>query len=172
MSICGGIFAYYVASLRWDRSTNPEWQRSRNLIFSVIASLAVVGTFVTGLRVAGMPAEQRRMEADHRRVNDLRNIAGAINIWHDRANINKTIPSLPPTLEDLRDRRFVQRITDPETGATYEYQVKSAATYELCATFLGDEVTEQAQPGRRSSFWNHGSGRACFALDATRSAPF
>lgn len=165
MLICGAIFAYYIVSLRWSRTTDISRQRSRNLVYAAAASAAVVATFITGLALAGMPAEQRRLGADRRRVTDLRAIAQAVHLWHDRALADTTLPGLPASLPELRQRQYVRTTTDPETGASYEYHPKTGTTYELCAAFSFDGQDA-------SSAWNHGPGRTCFPLDAAKGVPY
>ena len=82
------------------------------------------------------------------------------------------MPKLPTSLEELRGRQYVRRISDPETGAGYEYRPKSETTYELCAVFAFDEAVDRSPYQYGSDSWNHGKGRTCFALDVSRSAPY
>ena len=53
--------------------------------------------------------------------------------------------------------------TDPITKQPYEYNVKGAETFELCATFDLTSQPEQAikRPGGEQS-WQHDTGRTCF----------
>src|SRR5438093_145449 len=83
MLISGAVFAYYLGSLHWNRSANLERARARSAVFGTAAVLAVVATFCIGLGVAGTPSRQRRMEADRKRVEDLRNLGNAIKLWHE-----------------------------------------------------------------------------------------
>ena len=118
------------------------------------ACAVVVAAFAFGLGVAGSPATQRRIEADHRRVEDLRSIARAVHFAQPR----------PASLEELVASQRIQPgfTLDPETRKPYEYRVKSGSVYELCANFSAAE-----EPGRYpiSQFWHHGPGRTCFTLD-------
>jgi hypothetical protein len=162
MLICGAIFVYYLGSLRWDRDTNFALIRSRSFKFGAGAAAVVVAAFSIGLGVAGTPARQRRMEADHRRVQDLRSIAGALHDWHQPAG--KLAKALPATLADLAGKGIPRsQMVDPETGKPYEYRAKFGSIYELCAVFAG---SEEADPARQTQFWHHDAGRSCFTLDA------
>ena len=168
--ICGGIFGYYLSSLRWDRDTGLSLQRTRNRFYAAIAAVAVAGTFITGIAIAGMPSEQRQREADRRRVSNLRSIASAVHDRYSRREVS-TLPALPPTLEALKAERFVDRITDPETGAGYIYRPGDGTAYNLCATFAYPDAAESTRWNATSPFWRHPAGESCFSLDASQSPP-
>jgi membrane protein YqaA with SNARE-associated domain len=150
LAISGSIFAYYIGWVRRNRA--------RGLAFGIPAAVAVVATFCIGLAVAGTPSQQRQLEADRARVQDLRNLATAIKTAHDSG------PGIPATLEELRLRRQDVRITDPGTGWPYEYRLQGGSTYELCANF--------AAGSSENTFWSHGKGRECFQVDAAKTAPW
>lgn len=173
MLICGAIFAYYLVSLRWEEAATLVRQRMRGAAYAAAATLAVAATFCTGLAVAGMPSQQRRVEADRRRVEDLRSIAGAIKLWHSRAATDKTTTPLPATLDELRAKQPGSPTRDAETGAAYEYRPTAATGYELCATFAFDDTADQRRYGYYvSDTWRHRKGRTCFAFDAAQAVPY
>jgi hypothetical protein len=134
-------------------------------VFGAAATLIVIAVFSVGLGLAGTPSIQRRMEADRKRVEDLRNIGNAINLWLQRS----PNAALPVTLADLKSG---VRAADPETNAAYEYHTKPGTSYELCADFFAPSGDEHARFGYRSGFWEHGKGRSCFALDASKAVPY
>ena len=151
--IAGAIFAYYIASLR---RTPPEPDAPvfrRDLAFAAGAAIAVVTVFWTALAVAGTPLVQRKIEADNRRVEELRRIAANI---HNAYVQNHALPATLPAAE----------ASDPETRATYEYRPATGSRYELCAVFNSQSQHEAG------AFWNHSPGRNCFTLDASQIAPF
>ncbi|HXB71054.1 MAG TPA: DUF5671 domain-containing protein [Candidatus Acidoferrales bacterium] len=181
--ICGGIFAYYLGSLRWNRSTDLSRERARNLSFGAVAAAAVIAVFGIGLGVAGTPGVQRRIEADRKRVGDLKSLANAVKFWHDQkqgansANSPAAILSaVPSALAELGTLQGRLRLADPETNARYEYHPQSGGTYELCAVFAAEEMSQEA--GDRYTnvytphFWYHAKGRACFTLDAAKPVPW
>jgi hypothetical protein len=149
--ICGSIFWYYLGFLRG---------RSRSGVFAVLALAGASTACSFGLMVAGTPALQRHLEADRRRVQDLRAIASAVS----------GMTSLPASLPELVATRPRLRVTDPETGKPYEYTVKSAKEYELCATFTS--AGDALGPRYGNEFWSHAKGRACFAFDTGRPVPW
>jgi Domain of unknown function (DUF5671) len=165
MLICGAIFLYYLGSLRWDRNTNVTHAKARSLKFGLGAAAVVVASFCVGLGIAGTPLEQRHLEADQRRVENLRGIAFALTSWYRQAG-SRQYSELPGTLSQLVGKGVnASQIVDPETKAMYEYRVKSGATYELCAAFAGPEEQDELN---RTQFWHHDKGRTCFTLDASR----
>lgn len=167
MLICGAIFVYYLGSLRWDRNTNVAQAKSRSLKFGILAAAVVVIAFCIGLGVAGTPSEQRHVEADLRRVQDLQRIAIAINIWHRRAQVNNTSAPLPAGLSDLAAQGInSSQIVDPETRIPYAYRAKSGTDYELCATFSAAEEKDRVSVNQ---FWYHGKGQTCYSLDASQA---
>ncbi len=166
MLICGAIFLYYLRSLRWDRNTDVTRAKIRSLRFGIGAATILVASFCIGLGMAGTPSEQRHLEADHRRIEDLRAIGFAMNSWYRRAQFERSSQLLPGTLSALAGRGINRsQIIDPETRTMYEYAVKSGTTYELCAVFSGPEEQDEMP---RTQFWHHPKGRACFTLDASR----
>jgi hypothetical protein len=162
MLICAAVFVYYLGSLHWDRETEVATAKRRSLKFGIAAAAVVVTALLIGFGVAGTPAAQRRIEADRRRVQDLRAIAMAVHSWHQRpANSAQALPS---TLPELTGKGVLRSQTlDPETARLYEYQVKPKNQYELCAVFSEPQEEDQV---RQTQFWYHGKGRTCFTLDA------
>lgn len=147
--ICGGIFWYYLDFLRG---------RARSGQFAAFAIAGAASAVVLGLVATGTPSQQRHIEADNRRVQDLRLIAGGLS----------AMTTLPISLSQAATLRPDLRIVDPETGAPYGYIAKSAKEYELCTTFAG--ASDRSQYG--STFWSHPKGRACFEFEIARPVPW
>ena len=164
MLICGAIFMYYLGSLRWDRNTDVSKAKQRSLLFAIAASVAVVTTFCIGLAVAGSPAEQRHLEADVTRVQNLRQIAIVIYSRRVGRGANQSQASLPSTLTEIVGTGIgPAQIADPETGVPYEYRKQSDSVYELCAAFA---APEPPNPQFVTGIWHHGKGRTCFSVDS------
>jgi hypothetical protein len=136
LAIAGGVFGYYLQSLR-------AYDPSRNKLFASVATGAAVLVIATGFLHLGPPSNQRLMEADRRRVQDLRAITSAIFT-------RKSVPS------SLRDIGLAP--VDPLTRQPYEFHPFSAERYEVCATFAAT-AEEQID-----TFWSHPAGRHCFTL--------
>jgi hypothetical protein len=173
MSICGAIFAWYFGFLRWRRASQAVPHRPRTAAFAVAATAAVTITFCGGFFLTGGPSQQRRTEADSRRIADLRRIAAAVNSWHERALNDHSMRPIPSILPELNTKGFLAQLPkDPETGQPYSYQPQTEARYELCANFAApasENVSARFQPP--SDFWRHGQGTTCYVLQAGEPVP-
>lgn len=168
--LSAAIFSYYLASLKWNRNTNASRARFQTLVFGIASAVAALAAFCIGLAVAGTPGQQRQVEADTKRIEDLKSVATGIKVWH----LQTPNAPLPASLNQLaRSGRFpLQRISDPETHAAYEYHPRTGTTYELCANFSSNGAADQRSAGfYHSDFWLYGKGRTCFVLDATEQVP-
>jgi len=128
-------------------------------LFAALSVMAMFGAIVIGLAVIGSPNEFRMRRLDPRRANDLASISGAIRtyrITHD---------SLPEKLTELKQSQQIMNysLEDP-IGRPYEYAVKDAFSYELCAEF--DTSTNTMATRFSSIFEAHGLGRQCFSQEA------
>ena len=122
-----------------------------------VAILVVVAAAAVGLKLSGSPAAERARRLDVRRVDDLTEIARAMDRYYAREH------TLPSKLADLGPPWGPPlSITDPATGAAYEYRVLAGKRYELCAVFTGPASdASRYEP----EFWKHGAGRQCFPVD-------
>ena len=136
-------------------------------IFAGIVTGAVAAALVGGFILSGTPGNERLRRLDEQRLAHLQQIASAADSYW------KVKGQVPETLEALTKSRqfFLESITDPKTAAPYEYSVKDAKNYTICATFETDTtqvpVTDQFAPYPGSLFWKHPVGRYCFDFDAT-----
>jgi hypothetical protein len=125
----------------------------------VIAVLVVLGALGGGFYLIGPPAEERARRLDSRRESDLQRLRLAADLYWTRNR------RLPATLDELAKEAGTNAFSrDPESGASYEYGVKGAETYELCATFTRESEA-------RGDFWSHGAGRHCFEIHAKEIRP-
>lgn len=153
LAIAGGVFAYYLDSLRPDRISG-----SRNRWFAVIALAMACFGVVVGFVEAGSPAKQRAATEDARRLSDLSFLAqGLHGRWFSRGQKDFVLPA---TIQDLERRGTGLGIVDPVTGRVYEYTPLQGTAYRLCATF------SRPSPADVPAHWRHPAGPACFSLDA------
>lgn len=158
------IFVYYI----WDVRRKADVQTAIPKTLAWAVSVIVFGSIVGGFFIVGTPSHQRDVRLDNQRVNDLQNIQGqGLNYWQQKN-------TLPTTLADLSDSisGFVAPV-DPD-GVAYEYVMKDALTFELCAVFktasvgtdTGGRYSKPMPVGFSgdpfSQNWSHQSGRACF----------
>lgn len=168
--IAAAIFGYYLWGLRREGIAVRD-PMMRFFIWAVV--LIVAAATIGGFFLVGSPFQERLRRFDEQRVSDLQTIQWQIiNYWQSKGKI-------PASLDDLRDpiSGFVSP-TDPETGASYEYQVTDTRAFELCATFKTasreTQMTGVRQPipagieygtpikGIPDS-WAHAAERVCFS---------
>jgi hypothetical protein len=161
LSICGGIFAYYMGSLRQKQGMAPA-DRNRGGRFAFGAAAVVIASLATGFSLTGTPSKQRLSQADVKRTENLRTLAQGVKTWNDVRH------QMPSSLEELEQQGFSKiSLADPETKRPYEYQLEQGTSFLLCATFATSSETEMGSP-----FWRHLGGRSCYTFDAARPIPW
>jgi hypothetical protein len=153
--IAGGVFAYYLDSLRRDCVSSP-----RNRLFAIAALVVVSLGIVVGFVQIGSPAAQRASSEDARRLFDLSSIAQALHVrWLARGQKEFFLPA---TVQDLQRTGLAGgAIVDPLSRQPYEYTPLQGTTYRLCASF--SRPSQYDGPGQ----WRHPAGPSCFTLDAS-----
>jgi type II secretory pathway pseudopilin PulG len=128
-----------------------------------LAIVAVVATIIAGLVVLGPPSAERAHRLDERRMDDLRSLSNAVDLYRSRSG------QLPASVNEA-SREIGDTLTwhDPVTGQPYPYKVVSADTYELCADFQQSSAAERHY--QDVSFWSHPAGPRCFQFKS-RSLP-
>jgi hypothetical protein len=120
---------------------------------TLLAAVAVV----LGIRTMGLPAQQRQMRIEERRVEELRDIQMSVVAFAKEAD------GLPASLAQMAAKPGVTIPRDPETGAPYEYERIDADRFRLCAVFTTDTARTSSENWlSRSPEWAHGTGRQCF----------
>jgi len=161
--LAGLTFVYYFLSLKIAPGTKQEKNFNRGFLLGT--SLLAGITLVWGIMLSGSPATQRLYRFDEKRMENLTGIHQEImNIVYDGEPYRTDIlprKAVPATLEEVQAAAVYTRpeISDPETGAPYEYRVVSRTVYELCATFNFER--NEAYDVR----WNHSAGRHCYTID-------
>lgn len=157
----GSIFYYYYNILKQEVSAGAL------KYFGYAVMLIVLAAVVTGFFVIGSPAEQRKLQYDQSRVNDLTYLQSEIlNYWQSKA-------VLPTELSALNDElRGVRVPQDPENKIDYGYEVKGPNQFALCANFnlpyIDPQPTyvkpEYSYDGRfiGNPTWEHQAGKICF----------
>ena len=131
-----------------------------NVTVIAVVAVVVVAAVIGGIILLDSPAQERLRRLDERRVDDLRELAYAVDIYWTREG------SLPASLAELSEQERIARdLADPATGQPYEYRVLGDRTFELCAVFARDTGTDGRDIPDRS-FWLHGPGRQCFEVEA------
>lgn len=158
--VTGIIFYYYLRDLKQDKLFVDK----KIFVWLIIALVGI--TVAAGFFIIGSPKSERLRRFDYQRVTSLQEVQmQIINYWRSKE-------VLPARLEDTEDKisGYILPV-DPETGLKYEYAVKGAEVFELCATFgsnsADDKMLQQGMmysPVSRNEAesWKHGIGRTCF----------
>jgi len=159
-------FMHFMADAWGYWARNPHYARYVNWAVAALVAL----TIAAGFLIIGSPQTQREYKIDEQRVGDLTNIQSQLVYGYYQPK-----QKLPASLADINDSISGWTLpTDPETGASYEYKVTGALSFELCATFTREsrsmpagDLTRPvpAYPGGKeiNNNWQHGAGRTCFA---------
>ncbi|MFA6304837.1 MAG: DUF5671 domain-containing protein [Patescibacteria group bacterium] len=158
----GSIFFYYYHVLKQEIS--PKILSYFGWGVKVVVLIAVVAGFF----VIGSPQEQRKLQFDQRKTDDLSYLQSEIvNYWQ-----NKEV--LPTELKALNDDlRGVRVPLDPENNTNYVYEVKGPNVFALCATFNLPSIDPKPVYGKPESVsydgrfvgnptWEHAAGNVCF----------
>lgn len=164
--VAGGGFLHFLADLReyWQR--NPGKSQTVGVAIGGLALLSIV----TGFFVIGTPWQARLYRYDDQKVSDLETIQSQIvSYWQAKQELPVSLAALSDSISG-----FVSPV-DPQTSQLYEYTVKGAQTFELCANFNAVaqpySVALRAVPvgpagypsaDAQNNVWNHGAGRTCF----------
>lgn len=156
--VAGIIFGYYLDDVRRETPTNA------GKYFAWVTSILVLAVIVGAFIVVGSPSSARLIQFDQQKVSDLQGIQGQVVNYYQRKGV------LPNTLSDLSDPISSYAVpVDPQTKASYEYNVKDAKilSFELCATF--NKITPKNLPSvaypivpGTDQNWTHAIGRICF----------
>ena len=128
---------------------------TRPRLLGALVTTVVAVAIVTGIVMLGSPSEERRRRLDQRRVQDLTNLARAVDLYWTR---HATLPASVPEL--LKEPGGRVSATDPGTSEQYEYRVLDGGQYELCARF--ERESRDAGSILGDNFWAHAPGRQCF----------
>jgi Domain of unknown function (DUF5671) len=149
--LTGGVFTYYLGSVRRD-----DHSVTRDRIFAMAATVAVVLGLAAGFGPIGTPSHQLSVSRDEQR---LQNIGGIADAFHSEYASNPSGYALP---ENLADDTLIAPSSDPLTNLPSEYHRIDARYYRLCANF------ETSDAMTASPFWHHGTGETCYRLDSRK----
>ena len=117
------------------------------------AIAVVVAAIGVGVYLVGPPAEQRVRRLDERRSGDLEFLRMQVENF---AVLRKRLPASLQEVPAIPD----SYLRDPVTARPYEYRVRGAESFELCADF--DRPSDPDQPQFAQNIGKHGAGHACF----------
>jgi hypothetical protein len=132
----------------------------RGRVVAGVAIALVVGAVITGLIIAGSPAEARLHKLDDRRVEDLARAADFVKAHWARTG------SPPSSIDDAFRNGGLPAPVDPTSRLPYEYHVTGADAFEVCAVF--DRVSVGEPPWAPNGSWLHQQGQRCFPQEVKK----
>ncbi|MFA6464012.1 MAG: DUF5671 domain-containing protein [Candidatus Paceibacterota bacterium] len=157
--VCASIFIFYLKDIKGKWEQNEKGVK----IFTYAVSSVILISIVTGFIYIGSPTQNRKINTDSQRVNDLSSIQWQV------VNFYQAKGKLPQTLDETKDPISGSVIPlDPETKTPYEYKTTGALSFELCSVFSSESTQNQtgkiypAYPDSTLENWKHGIGRTCF----------
>lgn len=160
------VFGYEL----WDLKRDTSQVTKLPLISAIIGSVLIIGWVIAGFFIVGSPSTQRSIKNDEQRISDMQTIQYRIlDQWTQKGE-------LPQSLSELEDPfyGFVEPF-DPETSEPYTYNIISELSFELCATFERESMSDEKYLSRSypmadfyglgdssMDFWSHDIGYTCF----------
>jgi len=120
------VFYFYLKDIKgfWDE--NPKKVKA----VSIGTGLVVLVSVVAGIILIGSPSKQRDVALDMQRVNDLQSIQyQVLEFYQDKGMLPKTLVEV---VDPIRGNVLAK---DPESKEDYKYEVVSALSFKICATF-------------------------------------
>lgn len=173
--VAGGAFLHFLADIRGYWSMNAPKAK----LVGYAAGIAVLAAIVSGFFIIGTPSEMRLMRFDSQKVADLQNVQWQIISYWQQKEV------LPENITDIEDPLSGWMLPKDPQGAEYAYTYKKTGplSFELCATFNNETMTQgeasiarptYPYPGPDGENWQHGAGDACFerTIDPERYPPY
>jgi hypothetical protein len=170
-AIAGTVFWHYLSDLRREEGTSAAPALRTSWLARGAAAAVIIVTMV-GIFVAGSPGLERERQLDGRRIENLRQLEGAIDGYFTKRG---QLPTSIAELLNAPDALGRDVSIDPVTLTPYAYTIDDSTHYRLCATFsLADRADPKARARGRtflrpeSDFWRHEAGEKCFTFEVTK----
>ncbi len=155
--VSGALFGYYLTDIRGKLT--PQLRK----MWRIASIVIIIGSIILGFAVLGSPRTQRLFKYDEAKINDLMSLGSSVQSYYSQKAV------LPKNLTELSALNYYYVQNDPQSGKPYEYNVKSATTFEVCAEFNKDSAakTDPRSLSYAPSYpygtnWTHPAGRHCF----------
>jgi hypothetical protein len=168
--VAGGLFLHFLADIRGYWIKEP----ARARLVGLGAAAAVVCSIAAGFFIMGSPAQVRLYRFDEQKIMELQNIQWQIVEYY------RSKQMLPASLAALEDPiSGFKAPVDPQSGASYGYEVTGDNSFWLCAEFNMVSTRIDAKVARPiviggEENWQHGTGKECFKreIDPERYPPY
>ncbi len=133
-------------------------------LFIVVIWILSMTVLVVGFSMAGNPFDQKNVQADRRKIEQIRMLYYAVG------NYSRTNLKLPPSLSVLKQQDASLNTTDPDTGSDFAYTISSKNEFKICTTFkteFADKSNLRKTSGSPVGFpegYPHKRGNDCLPL--------
>lgn len=155
--VTAGVFGYYLWDLNglWANSKKPRW-------IGWLVSAMVLAGVAHGFYTVGTPWQQRHRNLDRAKIQDLQILERTVlDYYRKNSRLPKELTGLKKDFVTYQGQPIP---VDPETKESYEYRVVGQNSFELCAIFKTEPVSDDSRFPRIDSKWNYQPGRKCFSL--------
>jgi hypothetical protein len=161
--VTGLVGLYYFLEVRQPPQQFPATARR----FAYPGCALVAASIVAGFIVSGPPMRKWFARSDDAQIADLKLIQDRVlDYWR----ANKRLPDNYATLVSFKPKTPLPNV--PGTELPYDYDVRDAHSFTLCANFrLVSPGHEQQGWYGRSWGWDHSAGRHCFERDIDSLPP-
>lgn len=122
---------------------------------ALLIALCAAAAVLAGLVVGGGPMQARKENRDQDRLGDLLQISANIDC---QVGVLRRLPDAPQTTEACPT---ALRLTDPHTGAPYDYARIDSHHWRICAAF---ELPQQIEPNPYGAQFDPERGCMVFSL--------
>jgi hypothetical protein len=129
------------------------------MVLAVMSTVIVTASIAWAIREVGTPGMARLRDLDRARISDLQTIRREVVEHYEQ---NSTLPS---SLQDLGLN--AEDLTDPVSGESYGYAIKSPRLFQLSADFSLSSGDDPRFYDER--IWRHDAGPTIFTFDVPKS---
>lgn len=154
--ISAAVFSFYFYD---SKRENVAEAKDRIITIYFYGALTIVAAaFITSLFVVESPTATRNRRIDNAVLDNFNQIDSALYSYYADKK------ALPDSLDILKEEYpyiTEETLTHPGTKEKYQYAVLEEKKYELCASFLTDNIEENINENYYKERWPHRSGEQC-----------
>lgn len=163
IGLAAAIFTFYYYDIKRDKVAGQKDEIIRIYFYSSLAVVAIV--FIAGLFIMESPQKTRERKMDNAVLENFEDINRAIGTYYGD---NEKLPADLEIIESDFSYITDEDLENSATGEKYEYKIKSANIYELCATFKTSNKNEEYDDYYQDN-WPHDAGYQCLSQRVSKT---
>jgi len=163
IGIAAAIFTFYYYDIKREKIAGEKSEIIRIYFYGSLVVIIIV--FIAGIFIMESPQKTRDRKMDNAVLENFEDIDRAIGTYYSDNE------KLPADLEKIKSE--FSYISDKDlknlaTGEKYDYKIKSANIYELCATF---KISNEGNEDYENYFdrWSHDVGYQCLSQRVSKN---